>query len=262
MKYQLLRIIGDKKKIFMIMLFLIIPSIEVFQFLYDNLIYNLGLPYPLYATFLSLYSRGHILQSLYLWFLPLYILIIVGDDSIEDFYTGYKNILITKSGKANYIKSKLQAGFIIPFLLVIFSLTLNLILVQIICINGTNSQYGGKYMIYDSSLMPETKLFELSYTHPLLTNIIYILITALFAGLIGMVGVTLAIVLHNRKVVYSITFALWFFPILFKNSFMLVFQPFMEYGFNTVVPLAIWVAGLFILVISVFIIWEEKLVEI
>ena len=77
-----------------------------------------------------------------------------------------------------------------------------------------------------------------------------------------MLGTVLSIVLHDRRLVYAITFAVWFIPILFKDSFMLVFQPFSEYGLRTIVPLAVWSAGLFIFLTVVLVIWEEKYIEI
>ena len=43
---------------------------------------------------------------------------------------------------------------------------------------------------------------------------------------------------------------------------MLIFQPFMEYDFNVVVPVAIWCIVLYILVIITAIIWEKKIVEV
>ena len=262
MKNQLTRIFYDKKKMGIVAILLILPSLEIILFLYDHFVYGFGLPTPLYATFLSLYSRIHILQSIYLWFLPLYFLLIIGEDCIEDFRTGYKNILICKIGKTNYIKNKLKSGFLIPFFILSCGLFLNLILVQIACHGGTEQLIYGKYMIYDAFQMPETLLFKLSYTHPLLTNIIYNFFTASFAGLIGIVGTSLSIVLHDRKLVYAITFALWFIPILFKHSFMLIFQPFSEYGFNVILPLTFCIAGFYSLLIVLLIIWEVKIVKI
>lgn len=262
MKYQLKRTLSDKKKLGMILILFLIPSLEVIQILYDHMAMGMPLPYPLYATFLSGYSRGHILQVLYLWFLPIYLVILSGEESMEDFRTGYKNILLCKGGKTRYIKDKLKAGFFIPFFIVMCGLVLNLIVIQVVCHNGTYLLYGGEYMVYDSTSMPGTLLFEMSYSHPLLTNIVYIGIAALFAGLIGMLGTIFAVVLHDRKLVYAFTFALWFVPILFKNSFMLVFQPFSEYGFQVIVPLALWVAGLYTLLIVTMTMWEVKFVEI
>lgn len=164
--------------------------------------------------------------------------------------------------KKNYIKTKLKSSFLTSIVVVGMGLFINFILVQFSYKEGTYLRYGGDYMIYDANTMPETLLFEWSYTNPVLANLIYIVLTMLFAGLIGMLGTMLSIVFHDRKLVYALTFAVWFVPILFKNSFMLVFQTFSEYGFDTVIPLAIWSAGLYILIIAVLVVWEEKYIEI
>ena len=101
MRQQLNRIISDKKSIGMIIFMLVIPILDIVQIYYQDIIKingEMGKPYPLYVTFLSCYSQGHIFQMIYLWFLPLYLLVIVGEESIVDYITGYKNILICKMG--------------------------------------------------------------------------------------------------------------------------------------------------------------------
>lgn len=102
MRQQLNRIISDKKSIGMIIFMLVIPILDIVQIYYQDIIkFNgeMGKPYPLYVTFLSCYSQGHIFQMIYLCFLPLYLLVIVGEECIVDYITGYKNILICKMGK-------------------------------------------------------------------------------------------------------------------------------------------------------------------
>ena len=265
MRQQLNRIISDKKSIGMIIFMLVIPILDIVQIYYQDIIKingEMGKPYPLYVTFLSCYSQGHIFQMIYLWFLPLYLLVIVGEESIVDYITGYKNILICKMGKNKYILQKMKSAFIVSFAIVFVGLGLNLILSQIVFNGGTRTRFDAEPLKYDSFVMAETFLFEISYTHPLTTNIVYILITAIFAGVLGMMGAALAISIHERKMVYALTFAIWFIPILFKNSSMHIFQPFMEYGFNVVVPVAIWCIVLYILVIITAIIWEKKIVEV
>lgn len=265
MRQQLNRIISDKKSIGMIIFMLVIPILDIVQIYYQDIIKingEMGKPYPLYVTFLSCYSQGHIFQMIYLWFLPLYLLVIVGEECIVDYITGYKNILICKMGKNKYILQKMKSAFIVSFTIVFVGLGLNLILSQVVFNGGTNTPFDAEPLKYDSFVMVETFLFEISYTHPLTTNIVYILITAIFAGVLGMMGAALAISIHERKMVYALTFAIWFIPILFKNSSMHIFQPFMEYDFNVVVPMAIWCIVLYILVIITAIIWEKKIVEV
>ena len=252
MRQQLNRIISDKKSIGMIIFMLVIPILDIVQIYYQDIIIcngEIGKPYPLYVTFLSCYSQGHIFQMIYLWFLPLYLLVIVGEESIVDYITGYKNILICKMGKNKYILQKMKSAFIVSFTIVFVGLGLNLILSQIVFNGGTNTPFDAEPLKYDSFVMAETFLFEISYTHPLTANIVYILITAIFAGVLGMMGAAL-------------TFAIWFIPILFKNSSMHIFQPFMEYDFNVVVPMAIWCIVLYILVIITAIKKKKKIVEV
>ena len=207
MRKQLNRIISDKKSIGMI-----------------------GKPYPLYVTFLSCYSQGHIFQMIYLWFLPLYLLVIVGEESIVDYITGYKNILICKMGKNKYILQKMKSAFIVSFTIVFVGLGLNLILSQVVFNGGTNTPFDAEPLKYDSFVMVETFLFEISYTHPLTTNIVYILITAIFAGVLGMMGAALAISIHERKMQFgSYLFCLKihqciFFNRLWNMVLMLLFQ--------------------------------------
>lgn len=265
MRQQLNRIISDKKSIGMIIFMLVIPILDIVQIYYQDIIIcngEMGKPYPLYVTFLSCYSQGHIFQMIYLWFLPLYLLVIVGEESIVDYITGYKNILICKMGKNKYILQKMKSAFIASFTIVFVGLGLNLILSQIVFNGGTKTRFDSEPLKYNSFVMIKTFLFEISYTHPLTTNIVYILITAIFAGVLGMMGAALAISIHERKMVYALTFAIWFIPILFKNSSMHIFQPFMEYDFNVIVPMAIWCIVLYILVIITAIIWEKKIVEV
>ena len=251
MRQQLNRIISDKKSIGMIIFMLVIPILDIVQIYYQDIIKingEMGKPYPLYVTFLSCYSQGHIFQMIYLCFLPLYLLVIVGEEC--------------KMGKNKYILQKMKSAFIVSFTIVFVGLGLNLILSQVVFNGGTNTPFDAEPLKYNSFVMVKTFLFEISYTHPLTTNIVYILITAIFAGVLGMMGAALAISIHERKMVYALTFAIWFIPILFKNSSMHIFQPFMEYDFNVVVPVAIWCIVLYILVIITAIIWEKKIVEV
>ena len=267
MRQQLNRIISDKKSIGMI---IFIARNSNFGILYRFIIRillklngEIGETRIRYMShFYSCYSQGHIFQMIYLCFLPLYLLVIVGEESIVDYITGYKNILICKMGKNKYILQKMKSAFIVSFTIVFVGLGLNLILSQVVFNGGTNTPFDAEPLKYDSFVMVETFLFEISYTHPLTTNIVYILITAIFAGVLGMMGAALAISIHERKMVYALTFAIWFIPILFKYSSMHIFQPFMEYGFNVVVPVAIWCIVLYILVIITAIIWEKKIVEV
>lgn len=258
MKNQISRILQDKIKLCFIIILIALPSLEISQYLWYHYKFGIELQAPMFATFLSANTIGHIFQSLLLWFLPLYLLLITGSDSMEDYTTGYKNILIVKMGRKKYVLNKLTSSFITAFAIMLLGLLINFILVQIILHKGTHVPFD----INDVSNLPDSFLFELGYTHPLVTNLLFILIVSFLAGLISMVGTSLSIVLHDKKIVYALTFAIWFLPILSKNSLMYVTQPFAEYDFDVIVPIFLWVFGFYLTIIGISYVWEVKIAKI
>lgn len=260
MGHQIQRILHDRVKFFFIILLLLLPSMEILQYLWD--VFKSGtevLPMPMYATFLAAQTRGHVLQSLLLWFLPLYLLIISGEDSLEDYRLGYKNILLGKMGKAKYIFTRFRFSFICGSFIIFFGLLLNFMLVQIIFHHGTGTP---PYELYDVNNMPDSNLYLQSIQHPLVANISFILTTSLLAGLINVVGTSLAIVLHDKKIVYALTFTVWFGLILPKNSLMYVTQPFAEYDYSVLAPVFLWTTCFYLMIIVASYFWEVKIAKI
>lgn len=255
MKHQFTRIFSDPYKLGLSIALILLPTVEVFQYLWYGHQYGMEMPQSAFATFLSAATIGHVTQILLLWFLPLYLLILTGIDSVEDAKTGYRSILIAKTGKQTYLRTKLKFSFLTSFLILFLGLSLNFIICQIVFRKGT-------YIPFDEGSMPDSLLFHMSFAHPELANLAFILVVALLAGLISMVGTMLSIVARDKRIVFPVVFALWFGPILPKNSLMLVTQPFAEYDFNVLVPIFLWVAGLYIILTALLYIWEVKIAEI
>ena len=238
------RILQSKIRVFLLVVLLFFPSLEIFVYLY-NITTGDPVLIPDYAFFLNCNTTGigHVFQSVFLWFMPLYCLILASDDCIEDYVLGYKNILVSKIGRKEYIISHLKKSFVVSFLLVAGSLLINLVLVHIVF-------YGGQYSPYsDELIMSDFYQWEVDY--PFLTNLLFTLVTAFVTGMISMVGTVLGIVVHNRKLVYGITMLLWMIPFLKKKSLMLLFQPHSEYVLDTLVPLAIEVLVIYLGVIMI-----------
>lgn len=229
-----------RKGLFCIILFY--PLLEILLYLYD-VTRGGAVYYPDYAFFLMCNTAGvgHLPQSLLLWFMPIYCLILTADDCVEDNKIGYRNILICKCGKKRYIKSHLIKSFICIFVMIFSALLINLLMVHLVFRGGQFSPYGEEE--YTSAFYQ----WEISY--PLLTNLLFSFITAFFCGLISMVGTMTAIRIKNKKLVYGITMLMWFIPFLSKNSIVLLFQPHSEYVLDTLIPLGaciIVVYGLYI----------------
>lgn len=222
-KYYFKRIINNKVKLGVILLIFIFPVIDILLMLND--IHNGGSALqPDLASFLSstIFNGA---QILLFWYLPLYFLLIAADDCIEDFKTGYKNILITKWGKKKYLRVNIIKGFVIGFMVIFLTLALNMILTQIAFAGGTYTGFDS-----DNGQINET------LQYPFLTNCIYILVASFISGVVSMGAVAVALALHNRYLVYPIVFILWYIPSTVNKSIILALQPFTEYSLSDVLP--------------------------
>lgn len=222
---------------------LLIPTLEIVQiFLQTG-----SVPDPNFATFLAGISRGHVFQIILLWFLPLYFLLIISEDSIEDYKTGYFNILISKVGKKAYYKEKIISSFIVSFITMFISLLINLLLVNLIFSSG--AYYPQQGLVLENNL-----LFTFSMEYPLIANFIFIIIACILAGFSGIIGASLSLFFKDKRYVYTATFFVWFVLVIKKNSLMYLFQPFAEYDIDVLLPILIVSILVFILIsVSIYI---------
>ena len=238
--YYFKRIINDKVKMLFMIILVVLPILDlIFTFIYVPM----G-AYPEKAdanTFLTAGSASFVFISLMIYFLPVYLLIIAGDDCFEDALTGYRSVLISKWGKKSYVKTNIVKAFCISFSVILFSLVLNLLMAHIIYSGSQYSQFDELLIYYDQS-----SLFYIEANNPLLTNVCYIFTTSLLAGLIGAAGAALAMAIKNRKIVYPLLFLLWYLPQQLDNSVLLALQPFNEYELDTKIPIYIITSCIFI----------------
>ena len=147
--YYLKRIINDKIKLGFIFLLFLLPIMDLISTLVS--IHHGATPMaPWSSTFLSLTSTSFIFHSLFFNFLPLYLLIISCDDCFEDCTTKYRNILISKWGKKDYVITNITKSFCISFFLILFTLLLNMLMSEIIFNTAT-------YSIFSENLVDEDK---------------------------------------------------------------------------------------------------------
>ena len=222
-----------------------IPILEVGQIAWSAY-QGFGIPKPHYATFLCLYTLRHYLQKIMFWFLPLFLLIIANEDTIEDYDTGYRGVLIGRMGKKNYALTKLIGSFLLSFCIVFVSLMINMALVYICFRNGTfemDEWAGINYM--------DKSISRLTMPHPVIANIVYIVGTSILVGLVGMMGTAVALTMQNRKIVYGITFLLWFIPVNLRNSILFAIKPFSYGNFGAVIPTLAAVAVGYLLIVVI-----------
>lgn len=259
--YYFKRIINDKVKLFFMILLFVIPMLDLILTFIDV---PMG-AYPEKAdanTFLSFASHNQISFPLMLYFLPVYLLAIAGEDCFEDITTGYRNVLISKWGKKNYVKTNIIKAFCISFSVIFISLLLNLLMAHILYSGSEYSQIE-EVLIYFG---PED-LYYIEAKNPLLTNFIYLFPMSFLSGLIGAAGAALSMAIKNRKIVYPLLFLLWFLPLNIDNriadfGIMIALQPFNECSLGTKVLIFVIISGIFIAVTTAAAIKEIRYAKI
>lgn len=227
-KSHLRRIFFDYRKIVLLAILLLLPSMEVIQLIVQYS--RLGYPNKYNMYFLSGCGRGHVFQVIYLWLMPIYLLLFMGDDAIIDSKLGYKNILVSKTGKKKYVLEKVLINFFVPFIIVIVALLINCIFVNIL---------GGDRPWITEAEGVTDGLSSLYIHHPMIAYYGFALVTAFFCGLIGSIGAILSVFFQDRKFTYPATFFIWFFLIIKDGSIMLVFQPYAEYPLEVLLDIAV-----------------------
>lgn len=223
-KSHLQRIRKNRIKVFILLLLLLLPSLEVFQLMQQ--LSGLDLTRPIYSLFfLSGAGRGHLFQVIYLWLLPLYLLIVVGDDSCEDEKTGYKYALMGRVGKKNYLREKWKSSFAIGGNIMFFSLLCNVLLIYL----AFGSRCSDKYL---AEYMEGTTLERVYMEFPLLCYFAFMLIASLISGFLSMLGAIVSTTFRNKKYSYAIVFLVWLIFIVMDDSIMLALQPYIEYPLN------------------------------
>lgn len=247
--YYFKRIINDKTKLFMIIFILILPIAEILLYL-RNISVGGYVPYADLACFLTGNSHGlrHMIQSVFLWFMPFYLLVVVADDCIEDYQSGYKNVMISKMGNKRYFINNIIKGFVFSFVIVFTALIFNFILVHILFYSASGQNI--------SAILGEQSGFlKWSAENVTLTNIIYIVIASLIYAITGATGTAVSVFFHERKIIYPLMLALWFVPLLLKKSIMIFLQPFSEYSITYALPtVIIYIIVNIALVISLYLV--------
>lgn len=209
-----------------------------------------NLLHPAFASFLSGTSQGHVAQMLLIWILPLYLLLIYSDFYILEKKIGYSNIVFSKVSRNILLKTRFLLSFFLPFIIILSSLLLNFVLSLIVFKGGQS--FMGLEMYPDHNGI----LLSLSLKHPNITYTIYLLVFSTLAGCCGLLCSALSLLLPNYKYVYPTSFFIWIIQIMLPNSLTYLMQPFIEYGFEEIIPASI----LFISIVFIFslLAWRYK----
>lgn len=187
--------------------------------------------HPVKASFLSGSSHGHIPQIIIIHLLPLFVLLLGSDNSVQEHTLKYDNIMLTHMSRKKYLKSKYLVSFIVPFVIVIVALLLNLI-ASIAVFHGGEGFRGLERKI---ELEGVSKFWLFEFTHPYIAYIGYIFSAAFASGLCGIICRSVALLSGKYSTTYFSGLFLWMALIISKYSVTYVYQPFSEYGWEYLV---------------------------
>ncbi len=171
------------------------------------------------------------MQILFLWFLPIYLLIMVSEYYIQDVASGSNTVQIVKVGKKKYFTNQLLFSFLVAFTVMLLALLVNLALAFILNHNSVQDPTTSSLGLYRKYIPqhPELAYGYFMLTHQALANLISILLASFLSG-IAAVGLTALCFLFPKRVyAYFLSFALWILLITGKHSLLKAIQPFNEY---------------------------------
>ncbi|MFC1286486.1 hypothetical protein [Bacillus paralicheniformis] len=247
MKSHIYRIAKNKLSLLIFLIMIFIPCIDIVLLLLTNTNYD-----PTFAFFLSGASRGHAAQMILLWFLPLYLLLLCADDPIQDYKTGFYQVLVSKVGRKKYCTEKIMTSFLISFSTMCVSLFINFIMVHILFFNGTFKND------LEQIKFPDNLLYTFSMSHPYYAILLFSIVCCMLAGLIGALGAGVSLLFRDKKYAYPACFFIWFLLVLKKKSLVYLFQPFTEYGLDVLLPILITSVSIFFILIFIIIIYQVK----
>ena len=207
--------------------------------------------HPAKASYLSGSSRGHLTQTILIWLMPLFVLNLFSDRYVLEYQKKYINAILTRTSRRKYFISKISVAFLIPFVVFAISLLVNFIGAQIIFKDGYN--FNGLEVLGTNG-----GWFQYMYQYPNLMYLFYLFITAMAAGICGILTQCIAFVSKKYTITYLVSFFLWMGLIMYKYSVTYLIQPFTEYGLEYFLPSGLILLGITLFVLVVTYVYKVK----
>lgn len=237
-KYELLSVFYNKRKMFVILLFIVIVCFDAYlvyksSFLYE---YSINPYYDLKivientktacsAAFLSGSSKGHIPQELIIWLLPLYFLFIYSDFHLSELKYNNFQLLEIRASKMKIFNSKMISSFVIGFCVAMIAVFLNFIICLIVFRSGLSQNQSAPDIFW-----------LLSSSNAYLAYIIYMIVFSFISGILCSAMTALSFIIEFKIPLYVLSFGAWYLMIIGKYSITYLTQPFIEYGLSYMIP--------------------------
>lgn len=223
----------SRKTIFYMVIMVLVSEFLTWQtyFLQSDKSYPHGLPAsqiinPPTAAFLSLNSSGEFLQLIIMLLMPVFLILITTQRTIERSQGSSNFVLDTRMGSVNKFLIKgqfVQFIFFATFYMILFT---GDFLINILLFHKGISFKG----MEDTSV--HSQLLGLELSHPYLTYIGFIVVVSMAIGIYAVVIYVLALSLKKTFLVYPISLGLWIMMFAMPYSSSYFMQPFIEYDWK------------------------------
>ncbi|MBZ3777169.1 hypothetical protein K9P40_08780 [Lentilactobacillus otakiensis] len=181
---------------------------------------------PPTAAFLSLNSSGEFLQLILMLLMPMFLILITIQRSIERSQDNSTFVLYTRMGNLNKSLINGQLVQFTIFTLLYIALFAGDFLINIVLFHRGTSFKG----VEDATI--NSHLLSLELSHPYLTYLIFIFVVSVAFGIYAVVTYVLALSLRKTFLVYLVSLGLWIMMFALPYSSSYFMQPFIEYDWK------------------------------
>jgi hypothetical protein len=190
-----------------------IPQAAQASEMFDALIAKGGYPESLFNHWIG--YQGYVLQAtLYFFVLPLLVCIPFADSLFIDRRDGYARSIVTRVPQRYYYVAKAFSVFLTAATVAVVPLILDLLLTALLYPAVVPTPTAGTFPLFEFSMWS-----DVYYSAPYLYTVCYLVLIALFSGLIATIALMFSYLVANRFLVLLAPFILCVFTDFLLNSF-------------------------------------------
>ncbi len=245
----------EKKNVRIILIGVFIIAILNMEFLYNELnwVSSANTPYLRYVLTAS--TKGHWPVKIIIWFLALYPLLLGIESTMQELSNKSHYLVITRIGRIKYIKATVLNNMKLPLFFITVGLFINFIIL-FIGFHGNEFPPDSVIGMFQSS---GEKYYSFQYNYPYLMVLFSTIILQIVIICISVQGTLLALLIEDRKIVYALTFGLYYFFVSSSMEITGILQPFDEYGFSRdFIPFVIFMLVYIVVILVTMLLVRKK----
>ncbi|MBQ3497505.1 MAG: hypothetical protein IJA87_00090 [Clostridia bacterium] len=223
-KQEFLKVLNSRKGKYVFCVLMIISIVDNISGIVQS--GPLGYLYNTHPAMLSLLSgqAGLIFYALFVWLLPITLMIVYCDKVIKENRTGITRIYLSKCSRKSFFGSKILVSFFVPCVYCGIPLLTNLL------INVLFNSKGTSFFGLEQLELKDIGWFWYNSIHyPYITWFVYFLSALFVFGLLSVMCQCVSMIANDNKTAYIVSFAVWITLFCSKYNITMIIQPYTEY---------------------------------